>query len=687
METALATTPLDRFLAALPRPAQQNGGGWMARCPAHEDDRASLSITTGDDGRVLLKCHAGCQAAAITAAMSLELRDLFPPRDQHDSELTYDYRDETGAVLFQVVRFPNKQFRQRRPDGRGGWSWSLNGVRRVPYRLPDLKGREAIFIAEGEKDVENLWRVGLPATTNAGGAGKWAPEYSTLLKALGCQRVAIFPDNDAPGDAHARAVARSCHDAGLFTKIVPLAGLEQKGDVSDWLRSHTKAELLEAIRVAPPFNPGQLAAAPLKFELTTLADLLNEPDEAADWLIEERMPSGGVILLAGRPKAGKSTLARDLAFAVASGEKWLGGWRTHRCAVWYLALEDKRSEVRKHFRAMGATGCEPIRIFAGQAPNEILPALHVLAATEQPGLIVVDTLQRLIRARDFSDYADVTSRFEPLLRLSRETGATLLLLTHASTHTDRSGLDAVLGSTALTGSADNVFVLQRSDKYRTLSSVQRVGHDLEPVVLVLDESTGRVTVAGTKRNVDDRELGERLLVTLEGEAEPVAEKWFDSHVEGRNQDKGRVLRRLVGMGRVVRSGAGGHRDPYRYQLSPEGSGPRNSALSSETAKSAGTSLGPDFTDGNLDFRDEVPEVPIRNTGNLISEEPVLTPQRASDLDTECLQVPEVPEVPDSSGNCGSATLQASNGPDEMGSDLGSREPPYPPEWDIEESAR
>jgi hypothetical protein len=218
---------------------------------------------------------------------------------------------------------------------------------------------------------------------------------------------------------------------------------------------------------------------------------------------------------------------------------------------------------------MGATGTEPIRIFAGQAPSEILPALHTLALQERPALVIVDTLQRLIRAKDFSDYAEMTERFEPLLRLARETGATLLLLSHASTHQQRAGLDAVLGSTALTGSVDNVLILTRTDKYRALSSVQRIGKDLEPVVIGLDEETGRVELAGRKRDVDEADAAARILEALADQEAGVTESWIKGHIEGGNTATlPRALRLLLRQGGVTRTGHGGKGDVFRYQAVP-----------------------------------------------------------------------------------------------------------------------
>lgn len=600
--------PIDRFLSALPQPARKNGHGWEAHCPAHEDDRASLSITTGDDGRVLLRCHAGCEARSIVEAVGLTLGDLFPPREHREPEHVYTYRDETGASLFEVCRFPGKQFRQRRSDGNGGWVWKLGDVRRVLYRLPDLKGHPAVFIAEGEKDVETLRTQRLAATCNPGGAGKWRDEYVAQLKTAGVERVCILPDNDPAGDAHARQVARSCHDAGLVVRVLPLPGLDLKGDVSDWLETHTKAQLLETVKACPFFNPSRTAAAGFKLELTSLADLLAEPEDTTDWLVEDRIPAGAIMLLAGKPKAGKSTLARSLAYALVTGERWLG-WRTHFGSVWYLVFEDKRSEVRRHFRQMGATGREPLRLFFDQSGAELLPALQALAASERPSAIVVDTLQRLIHVKDMNDYAQVTERCAPLLKLSRETGATLVLVHHANKFGD--GLDSILGSTALAGSVDNVFILSRSERYRTLSSIQRIGTDLEPIVLTLDPATGRVEGQGRKRDADEAEAADNILEALKDADAPVTENWIQAHVTGRWQDTVRGLRLLVRRGQVQKTGRGGKGNPYKYAVVQDSCSlvPYVHREQGNMNRSVSCSLVPRLFENPGEFDAESPETP------------------------------------------------------------------------------
>jgi putative DNA primase/helicase len=242
----------------------RTGDQWLARCPAHEDRQASLAIREGDDGRILLKCHAGCAFDTIVAALGVSKSALFPPKASACTlgrEIaTYDYKDTSGALLYQVVRFDPKTFRQRCPDGKGGWCYTLNGVSRVVYRLPELHGREAVVVCEGEKDCDRLWAAGIPATTSVSGAGKWRDAYGEQLKAAGVQRVRILPDNDEPGRAHADQVARSCLAAGLDARIVPLPDVPDKGDVSDYLATHSVADLRALLKDAPIYTPSAIAS-------------------------------------------------------------------------------------------------------------------------------------------------------------------------------------------------------------------------------------------------------------------------------------------------------------------------------------------------------------------------------------------------------------------------------------------
>ena len=421
---------------------------------------------------------------------------------------------------------------------------------------------------EGEKDADRLADLKFPATTNAGGAGKWRDTYTQQLKGAGIEQVVILPDADAAGRSHAEDVARSCHALGLQVKIVQLPDVPEKGDVSDWLAAgHTRDELATLVKATslyvPPAASGAVVRAASPFGLTSLADLLNEPDETVDYVVEARIPAGGIVLLTGKPKSGKSTTARDLAFAIGSGGSWLGHYCTEG-PVWYLALEEKRSEVRKHFRVMGATGREPIRVFINQAPIDIIAQLQALAAQEQPVAIIVDTLQRLIKAKDLNDYAETTTKMDPLIRLARDTGAALILLHHSNKFGE--GLDAILGSTALAGSVDNVLMLARTENYRLLSSVQRIGPDLSETVVTLNEQTGRVTLNGSRQDADEARMAALILEALQAAGKPITEPELAETVEGRTALQRYALRRLVSREQVSRTGKGGKGDPYRYAI-------------------------------------------------------------------------------------------------------------------------
>jgi putative DNA primase/helicase len=248
---ARMTAPALETLKALPGFKSAGKNQWEARCPGHEDRKASLSISVGADDRILLHCFAGCDLARILEAAGIAERDLFngnghEPRDGKPRIVqTYDYQTLEGELSYQVVRYEPKDFRQRRPDGNGGWTWKTSDLKRLPYHLPELTGAEYVFIVEGEKDVENLRKIGLAATCNSGGAGKWTAELSQYFRPD--QHITTIPDNDAPGLNHARQVAEALTGKVASVKILEVVGLPEKGDVSDWLQGRDPQEAAEEL--------------------------------------------------------------------------------------------------------------------------------------------------------------------------------------------------------------------------------------------------------------------------------------------------------------------------------------------------------------------------------------------------------------------------------------------------------
>ncbi len=260
MTTTIAAPDLARILDALDRVKGPDSRGWYtAACIFHPDGkRPNLGVTS--EGFKCLSCDA--HGSLRQLAEALGLTDGFVP----SSFVAYDYVDEEGALLHQTVRYENpKRFKQRRPDDRGGWVWSLKNTRVVLYRLPEVLSAadQALFVVEGEKDADRLWSLGVPATTNPMGAGKWRDEFSTHLRN---RVVVILPDNDDAGRKHAEQVARSLHGVAEEVRIVELRGLPEKGDLSDWLDAGGKAaELLDLARTAPLFEPSDVIVEPASF--------------------------------------------------------------------------------------------------------------------------------------------------------------------------------------------------------------------------------------------------------------------------------------------------------------------------------------------------------------------------------------------------------------------------------------
>ena len=327
-------SPLDLVLGRLPD-KHRSGKGWTARCPAHDDQNPSLSISEGDDGRVLLTCHTGCTLHAICAALGLTVADLFRldpaaaprakrQRAERREVATYDYRDEHGTILFQVVRYEPKGFRQRRPDGKGGWLWNLDGVRRVLYRLPELLAAPPdlwTFIVEGEKDADRLASAGLIATTNPGGAGKWKVVDDMPLHGHG---VCILRDNDNAGEAHRDDVARRLYGKAADVRILELPDLPPKGDVSDWFEAgHTVDELRRIIDATAPYKPSSAkqhrSSSPVRAVLVRASDV---KPQCVKWFWRHRIPLRKTTSLSGLPDVGKSMVTVDLAARVSSGTPW-----------------------------------------------------------------------------------------------------------------------------------------------------------------------------------------------------------------------------------------------------------------------------------------------------------------------------------------------------------------------------
>ncbi len=454
--------PVEKLLAALaahgcePRPVQGKTDQWMARCPAHEDRKPSLSVSRGHDGRALLRCHARCSLAGILAALGLQERDLFPapaptvklsrPRQQApnptpaptpdaavaglvgkwgEPAAKYFYADATGELVAVVFRWDLADGKQVRPVRRvaDGWALGAPDAPRPLYRLGQVVQANVVFVVEGEKCADALAHVGLVTTTSLGGskaANKtdWSP--------LRGKRVMIWPDNDDAGRAYAQDVARLCHDAGAGeVRIVDLSAVwpacPPGGDVADLLAVQADADhapwgdaaepeqvqewFAQVAADAPAWVPqgngqGRDVARP---KLRPISDF---DAQEITWLWSEHLPLGKLVVLCGRPGVGKSTLVLDFAARVSTGRGWPDGSPCEPGSVLLLSREDDPHDtLRPRLEAAGAD-LDAVHLLEGaEVGDDSLPVTladveiiaRALAELESrtgkpPRLVVVDTV-------------------------------------------------------------------------------------------------------------------------------------------------------------------------------------------------------------------------------------------------------------------------------------------------------
>jgi hypothetical protein len=470
----------------------------------------------------------------------------------------YDYCDEKGKLLFQVVRFEPKDFRQRRPDGVGGWSWNLNGTVRVLYRLPEVLQAKSVLVVEGEKDADCAHNLGLVGTTG-GAAGNWKPEYAEPLKG---KRVCIIADADEPGRKHAQNVAESLVGK---TESLRLLELPAAKDLSEWVsQGGTREALLQLVRNQPEWK--STLQGTCGFNLSHLGELLTRPDVPVEYVVENLLVRGTVSCVVAKPKVGKSTFARNLCLAVSRGENFLG-LKTKQGECIYLALEEREEDIKNDFRAMGADGTEPIHVHAAAAPAEGILAVCDLVRQRRPVLVVIDPLFRIARIRDEKAYAETYTALGPLIDVAREAGTHVLLTHHAGKSAKADAIDAPLGSTAIGGAVCSLVHLKRTDTARTIQTVQRIAQDIPETLLQFDVKSRALSLGEPKADADIWAIGEAILEHLKGTDEARTESEIGEAVEGKTGQKRKALRALVTQGKLIREGAGRKGDPYRYGFS------------------------------------------------------------------------------------------------------------------------
>jgi hypothetical protein len=533
-------------VAAAGLTGQARGQEQAFPCPHHDDAHPSLVINPGKNVWMCGPCGkrgTAWQLAAFLSnadpgdkeAVKTWLRDHgllsgnghreSPPAPSTIARI-YPYCDAQGVVRYEAVRFFPKRFMRRRPDGRGKWTWNLTGVPLRPYALERLVDHTPeVFVAEGEADCERLWSEAVPATTNIGGAGQWLDTYSEQLKTVaGVERAYLLPDHDVPGHRHAALVAASLHRVGIEVRIVCLPGLHDGApppahgrDVSDWLETHTVAELRAVAAVAPRWTPtpeAEAARPAVGLDPALLDDVtvvVQEGQQIArdgvPYVLEGLIPALGMVgVHVAYAKVGKTTFGQQLAGAVACGTPFLDR-ATRQARVLIVAAEDPpeyTAYLARHLTAV-PTG----RLTFYRHPIQLnATGLANLVATVQTGgygLVLIASWQAVVATliRDENDNAGSVQVMEEVKAATRTTGIPWLIDAHSGKGEDqRDEADptrALRGASAAAGSADYILSLRYAggpfETKRRLSGKGRFV-SVAPILMEFDPATGTFSALG-----------------------------------------------------------------------------------------------------------------------------------------------------------------------------------------------
>ena len=366
------------------------------------------------------------------------------------------------------MRFDPKAFRQRRPDGKGGWIWGLNGTRMVPFHLPQLieavASERPIIIVEGEKDVLTAESLGLVATTNPGGAGKWRDEYDQHFTGAD---VIIVPDNDAVGTEHAQDVATHIKKVAHRWRTVSLPAK----DLSLWVESGGTREQFDLLVVhkAPP-ELAEEAPRTAPAEPIRLADVFtflgDQPATAPRELIKKLLPAEGVAITGGQPSGGKTFAEIHKAVCLATTRPFFGHPIVERVGTVFVAAEGRPLLPNRFAAALAKAGViEKLPIaWIKQLPDLTsldgfkrfiaqLKAIDQRFANEfgaRMGNVTIDTVGACFAMKSEDDNAEATKVCNIIRSIGDETGALMSAVHHYGKNPE-SGLR---GASAWRGCAD-----------------------------------------------------------------------------------------------------------------------------------------------------------------------------------------------------------------------------------------
>ena len=433
---------------------RRNENEYIARCPCHDDKKQSLCIGSGEKG-VVLKCQAGCDTRAILDRVGLKPADLFFEKKQDNRpQVTATYQYPNGV---QKLRRSDKSFAWRRPDGKGGWIYNRKGVPHSLYIAGELS--EDVAIVEGEKDADNLHKLGWTAVSGEDGAGpgKWRSEYTEQLLDF---PVVIFQDNDDVGKAYAQEVATALSGVAKSIHLLDLSKIwteiPEHGDVSDLIARFGEKQasdmIAELIRKTPawaPQNPAVSCAADVPYE---------EPK----WTIAPYFQRGKGTLIQGDSGSGKTAFVCAVAAHVSTGKPLLNSTIETPGNVLVLSVEDDQPILRGRIEASGG---DLTKIFFHNNPAGLTftsPEIWSIVKQYQIKLIIFDPFQAFLGSGiDMFRANETRPVLARLFELCDQGDCAVIIVAHTSKSSDKSAVNRSLGSVDIPASMRSVMQLIR----------------------------------------------------------------------------------------------------------------------------------------------------------------------------------------------------------------------------------
>ena len=503
--------------------AKKVGNGYLASCPVphhgqgNGDKNPSLSVTDGEDGNILFKCHGGCdQQSVFSTIKDMGLLPQLPDRPEYLSnvrpimpaipilENEWVYTDENELPLFVKQRYKTfdakgKTYKTLRIMTDGSRVGKLGDCRIVPYRLPELQqavtNGKVVYIAEGEKAVDALCSLGVTATTSHAGAGGWNADLNQYFSGA---NVVVVPDNDIAGWGYAAKIVESLLPVVKSIRVLDLPHLSHKEDAFEWVNKYAqdRSTLAQIAKACPIVESTDQVRTPQRLIETPPDPFLthnNEPkedstnsrkkllveswdsikDEPVEWLVESIIPKKAFVALYAPPASWKSFIALDLAEAIATGRDWMGYKIPKKGAVLFISGEGyggmgaRVSACKIQNKSPDGANLYIIRaqLNLRSSPEdftELLNAINDLIAEigEPIELIILDTLMRMAggefnesSSEDMGGFITQTGKLQEIFECA-------LLVIH---HTGKDISKGLRGHSSLLGGCDTVLEIQRQD--------------------------------------------------------------------------------------------------------------------------------------------------------------------------------------------------------------------------------